>query len=148
MRNRIFAAAIFQIQTVSVGDNIRLLSGSDVFIQAFDWKQPLDEVLLPSLSPSPLFSTVALTHNRAQESMRDFLDTHKKDASSGIIGYTCTQLLPPLALAECLCLGAHSLFVRVLGLGCSLCVQNYRITGDNRDTHIEHGRHPRRFGGT
>ena len=33
--------------------------------------------------------------------MRDFLDTHKKDASSGIIGYTCTQLLP-LALAECL----------------------------------------------
>lgn len=58
MRNRIFAAAIFQIQTVSVGDNIRLLSGSDIFIQAFDWKQPLDEVLLPS--PSPLFSTVTL----------------------------------------------------------------------------------------
>jgi hypothetical protein len=42
--NRIFAAAIFQIQTASVGDNIRLLSGSDIFIQAFDWKQPLDEV--------------------------------------------------------------------------------------------------------
>ncbi|ELR12239.1 efflux ABC transporter, permease, putative, partial [Acanthamoeba castellanii str. Neff] len=65
----IFAAAIFQIQTVSVGDNIRLLSGSDIFIQAFDWKQPLDE-----------------------ESMRDFLDTHKKDANSGIVGYTWTRI--------------------------------------------------------
>jgi ABC-type antimicrobial peptide transport system permease subunit len=61
----IFAAAIFQIQTASVGDNIRLLSGSDIFIQAFDWKQPLDE-----------------------DSMRDFLDTHKTDPDSGITGYT------------------------------------------------------------
>jgi ABC-type antimicrobial peptide transport system permease subunit len=61
----IFAAAIFQIQTVSVGDNIRLLSGSDIFIQSLEYTQPLDE-----------------------DAMRDFLDTHKKDPNSGIVDFT------------------------------------------------------------
>ena len=56
--------------------------------------------------------------------MRDFLDTHKKDANSGIIGYTCTQLLPP---ALSLSLGAHSSFASWLGLqSLRSKSQNYR----------------------
>lgn len=53
--------------------------------------------------------------------MRDFLDTHKKDANSGIVGYTCTQLLPPslsCPLSERLSILAltHSSSVSWLGL--------------------------------
>lgn len=72
------------MQTVSVGDNIRTFSGSDIFIQSLEYTQPLDEV-----STISYLLLICLDLFRFKDNMRNFLETHRKDPSSGIIDFTC-----------------------------------------------------------